>query len=143
MTKYLDKNSTVPLNALWMYYFLVGNDATCKQIWTNTLSMVPTFSFDCILDVARAKNDAHLIDRLLDFFRTEDIDKANWIVAYNALLGIHLSNHAFEKAKIVIEYAIWDDCYEQIEPQRISKIANGMTAMGQTFPYKLPTHEND
>lgn len=137
--KYLDKNCTIPLNALWMYYFVSGNDTEFKEIWANTLSMVPAFSFDCILQVARTNHDAHLVGRLLNFFRSEELEIENWIAAYNVLLDIHISNRAFEEARIAIENAVWDDCYEHIDQNLLLNIANELTAMGQTFPYKIST----
>lgn len=142
MNKYLNKNCTVPLNALWMFYFINGNDEECKQIWTNTLSMVPNLSFDCILRFARTTNDPQLAERLLDFFRSEELDKENWIAAYNVLLDIHTTNRAINEAIIVIEYAVWDDCYEYIDSNTIISIADEMAAKGQPFPYKIPKQEN-
>lgn len=139
VNKYLNKNCTVPLNALWMYYFVIGNDEECRDLWTNTLSMVPKFSFDGILQVARTNHDAKLINRILSFFRSVEMDKENRIVAYNVLLNIHISNRALEEAKIAIEYSVWDDCYEHIDPNAILIVAKKMKAMGEKFPYKIPT----
>lgn len=109
------------------------------EIWSNTLSMVPEFSYDCILQVARTNHDAHLAGRLLDFFRSEEMEMEKWTAAYNVLLGIHISNRAFEEAKIAIEYAVWDNCYEHIDQNLLTSLANELTAMGQTFPYKIST----
>lgn len=140
--KYLDKNCTIPLNALWMFYFVKGNDEECRDIWTNTLSMVPQLKFDSILQVARVNRDARLVDRLLKFLRTEEVDKANWIAVYDVLLDIHISNGAFDKAVLAIECAAWDDCYVHIDPRTILRIANELAAKGQTFPYQIPTKAN-
>lgn len=136
--KYLEKNCTAPLNALWMYYFIIGYNAECKEIWTNTLSMVPEFSFYWILNIASTNNDAQLLNRLLSFFRAIKMDKANMVIAYNELLEIQFSTRAFEEAKTTIEYTVWDDCYEQINPRFIRKIADEMKTKGQKFPYKIP-----
>lgn len=139
VNKYLNKNCTIPLNALWMFYFVKGNDEECRDIWTNTLSMVPQLKFDSILQVAHANCDARLVDRLLNFLRSEEMDKANLIAAYDVLLDIHISNGAFDEAVVAIELAVWDDCYEHIDPKTILRVSNELAAKGQTFPYQIPT----
>lgn len=128
------------MNALWMYYFIVGQETKCRDIWMNKLSLVPEteISFKAILDSARTNNDAHVLGRLLQFFRSEKVDKMHWIAAYNVILDIHIENRAFEGAKFVIDDAIVDDCYDHIDSKAIEKVAAELRILQLPFNHKIP-----
>lgn len=97
-TLYAAENIFEPMNVLWMYYFVQGNNNLMNEIWIKYLSTRTHLMFNTILHTARIEKNVELVEKLLGVLQDSRVQKEALGVVYSCLIDTYLSQGMHKKA---------------------------------------------
>lgn len=97
-TLYAAEDIFEPMNVLWMYYFVQGNNNLMNEIWIKYLSTRTHLMFNPILHTARIEKNVELVEKLLGVLQDSRVQKEALGVVYSCLIDTYSSQGMHEKA---------------------------------------------
>lgn len=137
-TKYAKKGLLSPVNVLWMHHFISGDQQIADKLWTNHLAAAPRLMFQRIVHLAREKQDASLVQRLIDLLKHTKVSAGAIGNAYSSLLDILSTKNQFDEALKVLDSAIQDVCLENINRTALLRVKEGAEKAGLKFSHNIP-----
>jgi len=86
--KYAAKGITAPVNVLWMYLFVKGQDAAAKKLWDEHLAGSPRVMFQYILQEAREMHDESIPRKLIALLQGTAVSEGARGNAYSCLYDV-------------------------------------------------------
>nr|CAD7437873.1 unnamed protein product [Timema bartmani] len=86
--KYASRGITIPLNIVWMKYFIEGRNTEAEKIWSDHLAASPRLMFQSIVKQARHTNDFELINRLIDKLKLAKVSESALGIAYSCAVDV-------------------------------------------------------
>ncbi|CAG2064426.1 unnamed protein product [Timema podura] len=86
--KYASRGITIPLNIVWMKYFVEGRNTEAEKIWSDHLAASPRLMFQSIVRQARHTNDFELINRLIDKLKLAKVSESALGIAYSCAVDV-------------------------------------------------------
>lgn len=133
--QYAAKGLIAPINVLWMYHFVAGNDDEAQKIFDEYLKKEPAILSKHILMTAKEKQDYNLAKKLVTVVSTSGISDVAKGAIYSGLIDIYSACGMFDEALSTIEQAeksigiahIYEHCFRRVDA--------GLNAMGRASPY--------
>lgn len=135
--KYASKDIFEPINVLWMYYFVQGNDEPMERIWKTYLSSRPILAYKYVLQAAREQQSTALVEKLLDLFKSSSLNEKSLGVAYSCLIDIYATQSSYAEGLRVIDRAVSAVGIQNINNTALLRIKNGLERSGKEFPYRI------
>lgn len=132
---YATKGIIEPLNVLWMYHFVEGNESVCQRLWQQHLCQRPVLLSKYIMMKARAQNNHQLVEKLLNLVNESGISSRAKGVIYSGLIDIYSSNEMYDKALDAIRRAEKTIGTDFIHKHCFDRVKTGLAAKGKEFPY--------
>lgn len=137
--KYANAEILGPINVLWIHYFINGNNAEAEKIYKEFLSSTTRLMFHRIVQVAREKVDAGLIQKLITVLQNGTAISEGAIGnCYSALLDIQATQNDASLLLDTLKKAIDSVCLENINATALNRAKETIEKAGKSFPYKIP-----
>lgn len=137
--KYASRGVAGPMNVLWSYYFIKGNDAEAEKIWETYVKDSPRIMFQRILQQARETQDERLAKKLIEHLKSSKVTEGALGNAYSCLLDILSSKETNEKVIQEFENAVKDTNINFINRTAVLRVKAVYDKLGKSFNHKIPT----
>lgn len=137
--KYASRGCAGPMNVLWTYHFINGNDAVAEKIWNEYVKDSPRIMFQRILQHARDANDEQLSQKLISHLKSSKVTEGALGNAYSCLLDILTAKAANERVVAEFEKAVKDVNINFINKTAVLRVQAAYEQLGRPFNYKVPT----
>lgn len=140
--KYAARGVLAPMNVLWMHHFVLNNVEASDKIWQKHIKESPRLMFQRVMHEARDKQDAKMVERLIEVLRTTKLTKGAIGNAFSCLVDVHSSKEQFEEAYAVLQRAVKEveGDVECINRTAMLRVKEGLEKMGskQKFEFEIP-----
>lgn len=129
------------MNVLWMHHFVLNNVEASDKIWAKHIKDSPRLMFQRVMHEAREKQDAKMVERLIEVLRTTQLTKGAMGNAYSCLIDVHASKEQFELAYTVLVKAVKEvEDVECINRTAMIRVKEGLEKAGskQKFEFEIP-----
>lgn len=137
--KYAARGCPGPMNVLWTYHFINGNDAVAEKIWNDYVKDSPRIMFQRILQDARDANNEQLSQKLIAHLKSSKVTEGALGNAYSCLLDILATKASNERVVEEFEKAIKDVNINFINKTAVLRVKAVYEQLGKPFNYKVPT----
>lgn len=83
------------MNVLWMHHFVLNNVESSDKIWNKHIKESPRLMFQRVMHEARDKQDAKMVERLIEVLKTTKLTKGAIGNAYSCLIDVHSGKEQF------------------------------------------------
>uniref|UniRef100_W4VRN5 Putative bicoid mrna stability factor n=1 Tax=Corethrella appendiculata TaxID=1370023 RepID=W4VRN5_9DIPT len=136
--KYIKHNIIGPMNVLWMYHFISGNESAADSIWNKHLQNSPRIMFQRVIHVGRERNDDQLISKLVSQLKTAKVSEGAIGNVYSCLIDIYCQKEKFDDGLQALNAAVKDVCLDNINRTALIRLKDGLEKAGQKFPFTIP-----
>lgn len=133
--KYANNGIIEPLNVLWMYHFVEGNENVCQRIWQQYLSQRPVLLCKYIMMKARAQKNHQLVEKLISLTNESAISSAAKGVIYSGLIDIYSAKEMYDEALNTIRQAEKIIGINFIHKHCFDRVKIGLAATGKEYPF--------
>jgi leucine-rich PPR motif-containing protein len=137
--KYATQNILGPINVLWIHHFVNGDFAEADKVWKEFLSSTPRLMFHRIIQHAREKSDAQLVEKLISTIQSGTAISEGAIGnCYSALVDIESAKDNATTVLDCLKKAVDAVCLENINTTALNRAKEVVVKAGKTFPYTIP-----
>lgn len=137
--KYAKLGYAGPMNVLWTYYFIKGDDTDADDIWNAYVKDSPRVMFQRVLQQARDTNNEQLAQKLIDHLKSSKVTEGALGNAYSCLLDVLAAKEAKERVVQEFENAIKDVNINFINKTAVLRVKSVYEELGKPFNYKVPS----
>lgn len=135
--KYAAKKILGPMNVLWMHFFING-DAKADGIFKQHLVDAPRLMFQRVIQVGREKQDAELVQRLINLLHTTKVSEGAIGNAYSCLLDIQAAKADPDACLKTVNACVAEVCFEHVNRTALNRAKDCIEKSGQKFPHTIP-----
>lgn len=128
-----------PLNVLWSYHFIEGNQEKADEIWKNFLQNSSRVMFQRVVQKARETSDENMVRNLIRCLKTSTVTPGAIGNAYSCLLDILVTKDKCEEIISTFEESMKDVSIEYINRTALFRIKSVYLKMDKPFNYKIPS----
>lgn len=137
--KYAKHGQAGPMNVLWTYYFINGNDAEAEKIWNEYVKDAPRIMFQRVLQEARERCSEELAQKLISHLKSSKVTEGALGNAYSCLLDVLSTKKVNERVIEEFENAIKDVNINFINKTAVLRVKTIYEQLGKPFNYKIPS----
>jgi len=138
--KLAEQQIYLPINIIWSCYF-ESNDAKADEIWSKHLSTAQWIVFRYLLQQSKSENNVNLMERLNEkLWTSEALSKKAKLTALATLVELYTANKQYDEAINAVKGNPDANIVRlnELEPDVIHKLRDGLKSEGKTFPFQLP-----
>ncbi|KAF5275552.1 hypothetical protein FQR65_LT04155 [Abscondita terminalis] len=136
--KYAKHGVISPLNVLWSYHFIEGNQEKAKEIWEKHLKNSSRVMFQRVVQKARESSDENMVKNLIGCLKTSIVTPGAIGNAYSCLLDILVAKDKSEEVINTFEECMKDVQIEYINRTALFRVKSVYTKMDKPFNYQIP-----
>ncbi|XP_058819809.1 leucine-rich PPR motif-containing protein, mitochondrial [Topomyia yanbarensis] len=136
--RYVKWEIIAPVNALWAYHFTQGNEEQAQLLWDKYLVNTSRVMFQKVIQHARDNNDDALVRRLITQMKDSKVSENGVGIMYSCLIDALLSKGHVKQALDALNDGLQSVCLENMNRSALRRLKDGLTAIGQEFPYIIP-----
>ncbi|XP_074026112.1 bicoid stability factor isoform X2 [Leptinotarsa decemlineata] len=140
--KYAKKGIIGPLNVLWTYFFICGNDQKAEQIWNDYLKNSPRIMFQKIVQISREESNEELVKKLIQHLKTSNVTEGAIGNAYSCLLDVLVNKQKYEEVVSTFEQATKEVSVNHINRTAVLRAKEAFEKLGKSFNYIVPPRTN-
>lgn len=136
--KYADRGIVAPLNVLWTYHFIKGNDQKAEQIWNEHVKNSPRIMFQKIVQTVRENKDDLLAKKLVEHLKSSPITTGALGNAYSCLLDVYTAEAKYPEAVSAFEEAIENVSLNNLNRTAVLRVKEAYEKQGKPFNHIIP-----
>jgi len=129
-----------PMNVLWTYHFIHGNNDIANNIWQNHVKSSNQIMFQKVCQVARATGNIDLAFGLVNHLgEAEHVTSGAKGIAYSCLLDCLCATNQHKEGYLALKEAMDKKvALEDINRTALVRLKQGLEEEGHVFPYTIP-----
>lgn len=139
--KYAAKNIHAPMNVLWMQLF-INNDPKAEEIFKKYLVDAPRLMFQRIIQQAREKQDAEVIQKLIQVLHITKVSEGAIGNVYSCLLDIHAAKNDSGACLDTIDACVKEVSFENVNRSALLRAKDCIEKAGKKFPHTIPARND-
>lgn len=137
--KYAKRGIIAPVNVLWTYHFMKGNDQRAEQLWNEYVKDNPRIMFQKILQTVRENADDSLATKLVNLLKnSSSITNGALGNAYSCLLDVLTSQEKHEEVIKTFEEAIQHISVDNLNRTAVLRVKQVYEKQGKEFVQDIP-----
>lgn len=139
--RYAKRGILAPLNVLWTYYFIRGNDQKAEELWHNHVKDSPRIMFQKILQTARENKDDSLAKKLIQLLKNSPVTNGALGNAYSCLLDILTAQRKNEEIIQIFEEALQCVSVDKLNRTAVLRVKEVYDKQGKLFIHNIPSRK--
>lgn len=141
--RYAKRGIVAPINVLWTYHFIKGNDERAEQLWKDYVKDSNKIMFQKILQTVRKNNDDSLALKLVELLKSSSITNGALGNAYSCLLDALTAQGKFEDVINNFEQAIEHISVEHLNRTAVLRVKHVYEKQEREFTQNIPLRKKN